>query len=528
MTVDARAVFALDDSFARELVGLHQPWQAEPVADPSLVVLNEELASELGLDVEALRSPAGVSILAGNDAPAGVTTVAQAYAGHQFGGYSPRLGDGRALLLGEIVGDEGSRLDLHLKGSGRTPFARGGDGRAALGPMLREYVIGEAMHALGNPDHPGAGRGVDRRDDPAGGRRARHATCPARCSPGSRRATSGSARSSSPSATGDGELLEKLTDYAIARHAPDAAGADNPALALFDHVVAVQASLVAQWMSIGFIHGVMNTDNTTISGETIDYGPCAFMDAYDPATVFSSIDHGRPLRLRQPAGDHHVESRSVGRGDAAAVRRRHRHGDPVGDRGAADLPRAVPVGLVGDMHAKLGLDAEAPGGDDVIGDLLALMAEQRVDYTTCLRALSSVVCGDAEPSRSMFAEPEAFDAWTVRWLALVGDDRDAIADRMDRVNPIYIPRNHIVEEVLTAASWGDHDALTALLDVVTHPFDQRPGLERFAGPPPTRAPTAPSAAPDPLRFRPRPTPSDEPSDGMRAVRSSQTRSHTQR
>jgi uncharacterized protein YdiU (UPF0061 family) len=474
---------ALDDSFARELVGLHQPWRAEPVADPSLVVLNEELASELGLDVEALRSPAGVSILAGNDAPAGVTTVAQAYAGHQFGGYSPRLGDGRALLLGEIVGDEGSRLDLHLKGSGRTPFARGGDGRAALGPMLREYVIGEAMHALGIPTTRALAvtstgetilREVDGRvTDVPGAVLARVASSHLRVG-----------TFQFASATGDGELLQKLTDYAIARHAPDAAGADNPALALFDHVVAVQASLVAQWMSIGFIHGVMNTDNTTISGETIDYGPCAFMDAYDPATVFSSIDQGgRYAYGNQPA----ITTWNLAR-LAEAMLPLFDDDTDTAIQSATEVLQTFPERFQSAwsaiMHSKLGLDAEAPGGDDVIGDLLALMAEQRVDYTACLRALSSVVCGDAEPSRSMFAEPGAFDAWTVRWLALVGDERDAIADRMDRVNPIYIPRNHIVEEVLTAASWGDHDALTALLDVVTHPFDLRPGLERFARPAP--------------------------------------------
>ena len=474
---------ALDDSFARELVGLHRPWQAEPVADPSLVILNEQLASELGLDVGALRSPAGVSILAGNDAPAGVTTVAQAYAGHQFGGYSPRLGDGRALLLGEIVAADGSRLDLHLKGSGRTPFARGGDGRAALGPMLREYVIGEAMHALGIPTTRALAvastgetilREVDGRvTDVPGAVLARVASSHLRVG-----------TFQFAAATDDRELLEKLTRYAIDRHVPDAAAADDPALALFEHVVAVQASLVAQWMSVGFIHGVMNTDNTTISGETIDYGPCAFMDAYDPATVFSSIDHGgRYAYGNQPA----IITWNLARLAEAML--------PLFDDDTATaiesatavlqtFPERFQSAWSTIMHSKLGLDADAPGGDDVIGGLLGLMAEQRVDYTMCLRSLSSAVRGDTEPTRSLFGEPETFDAWATRWLALVGDDRGAIADRMDRVNPIYIPRNHIVEEVLTAASWGDHDALAELLDVVTQPFDQRPGLERFAQPAP--------------------------------------------
>jgi uncharacterized protein YdiU (UPF0061 family) len=493
MTVDARPVFALDDSFARELAGLHQPWQADPVADPSLVVLNEALASELGLDVEALRSPAGVAILAGNDAPAGVTTVAQAYAGHQFGGYSPRLGDGRALLLGEIIDAGGTRLDLHLKGSGRTPFARGGDGRAALGPMLREYVIGEAMHALGIPTTRALAvvatgetilREVDGRvTDVPGAVLARVAASHLRVG-----------TFQFASATGDRNLLARLTDYAIARHVPDAADADNPAIALFEHVVAGQASLVAQWMAVGFIHGVMNTDNTTISGETIDYGPCAFMDAYDPATVFSSIDHaGRYAYGNQPA----IVTWNLARLAEAMLPLFDDDTDTAIESATAVLqtfPERFQSAWSVAMHAKLGLAADAPGGDrssgnssigdDVIGDLLSLMGEQRVDYTTCLRALSSVVRGDAEPARSLFAEPDPFDAWASRWLALVGKERGAVADRMDRVNPIYIPRNHIVEEVLTAASWGDHDALTELLDVVTHPFDRRPGLERFAQPAP--------------------------------------------
>jgi uncharacterized protein YdiU (UPF0061 family) len=422
-------------------------------------------------------------MLAGNDAPAGVTTVAQAYAGHQFGGYSPRLGDGRALLLGEIVSADGTRLDLHLKGSGRTPFARGGDGRAALGPMLREYVIGEAMHALGIPTTRALAvaatgetilREVDGRvTDVPGAVLARVASSHLRVG-----------TFQFASATGDRELLQRLTDYAIARHAPEAADADDPAIALFEHVVAGQASLVAQWMAVGFIHGVMNTDNTTISGETIDYGPCAFMDAYDPATVFSSIDHGgRYAYGNQPA----IITWNLARLAEAMLPLFDDDTDTAIESATAVLqtfPERFQSAWSAIMHSKLGLDADAPGGDDVIGDLLSLMAEQRVDYTMSLRSLSSVVRGDARPARSLFPDPDPFDAWTTPWLALVGAEREAIAEAMDRVNPIYIPRNHIVEEVLTAASWGDHDALAELVDVVAHPFEQRPGLERYAQPAP--------------------------------------------
>ena len=483
MSVAARPVFALDDAFARELVGLHQPWRAQPVADPSIVVLNEALAGELGLDVDALRSPAGVAILAGNDAPAGVTTVAQAYAGHQFGGYSPRLGDGRALLLGEFVDDDGTRRDLHLKGSGRTPFARGGDGRAAVGPMLREYVIGEAMHALGIPTTRAlavvaTGEAIVREVD------GRHAPVPGAVLA---RVASSHLRVGTfqyASATGDRELLRAVTDHTIARHVPDAADAANRALALFDHVVGVQASLVAKWMAVGFIHGVMNTDNTTISGETIDYGPCAFMDAYDPATVFSSIDHsGRYAYGNQPA----IITWNLARLAEAMLPLFDDDTDTAVEQATEVLqrfPDRFRRAWSVEMHAKLGLDDNAVDGDALIAELLDLMAAQRIDYTSCLRALSTVVRGDVGPVRALFAEPGTFDDWAPRWLASVGNDRADIAEQMDRVNPVYIPRNHVVDEVLTAASWGDQQAFDDLLDAVTHPFEERAGWERYAPPAP--------------------------------------------
>ena len=261
-------------------------WKAETVPAPELLVLNESLAAELGLDPSYLQSADGVRLLVGNSLPADANPVAQAYAGHQFGGYSPRLGDGRALLLGEVTLRDGSVRDLHLKGSGRTPFARGGDGLAAVGPMLREYVVSEGMHALGIPTTRSlavvaTGTPVRRETVLPGAVLARVASSHLRV---------GSFQFAR--AGGDSAPLRRLVDHAIARHHPGAANSDNPALALFEAVVAAQASLVAQWMLVGFIHGVMNTDNMTISGETIDYGPCAFMDSYDPATVYSSIDSG--------------------------------------------------------------------------------------------------------------------------------------------------------------------------------------------------------------------------------------------
>ena len=271
MTV-ATALFRFDDSYAREVPGLSVPWAAAPVPAPELLVLNEELAVELGADPAALREPPGVALLVGQ-VPAGVTTVAQAYAGHQFGVYVPRLGDGRALLLGEVTDIHGHRRDLHLKGSGRTPFARGGDGKAAVGPMLCEYLIGEAMQGLGIPTTRAlavvaTGERVLREGAPPGAVLTRVAASHLRVGTFQYAA-----------ASGDAGRLRALADHAIARHYPEAAGAPNRYLDLLRRVAGAQASLVARWMLAGFVHGVMNTDNTTISGETIDYGPCAFMDA---------------------------------------------------------------------------------------------------------------------------------------------------------------------------------------------------------------------------------------------------------
>jgi uncharacterized protein YdiU (UPF0061 family) len=276
----------LDHLFARDLPELAVEWQGESTPAPSLLVLNEALAADLGLDPDWLRTPDGLGLLTGTVVPPHATPVAQAYAGHQFGGYSPRLGDGRALLLGELTDTAGGTRDLHLKGSGRTPFSRGGDGLAAVGPMLREYVVSEAMHALSIPTTRSlavvaTGRDVHRETIQPGAVLARVASSHLRVGTFQYAA-----------ATGDVDLLRRLADHAIARHHPQAADAEQPYDALFRAVVAAQASQVAQWMLVGFVHGVMNTDNMTISGETIDYGPCAFMEAVDPATVYSSIDTG--------------------------------------------------------------------------------------------------------------------------------------------------------------------------------------------------------------------------------------------
>lgn len=465
----------LDHRFARELPEMAVPWQASAGvgegAEPRLLALDEPLAAELGLDPAWLRGPDGVRLLVGAAVPDGANPVAQAYAGHQFGGFVPRLGDGRALLLGELTGTEGGLRDLHLKGSGRTPFARGGDGLAAVGPMLREYVISRAMHALGIPTTRAlavvaTGRPVRRETMLPGAVLARVAASHLRV---------GSFQYAA--ATGDADLLRRLADHAIARHHPAARDAERPYLALFEAVAAAQAALVARWMLAGFIHGVMNTDNMTISGETIDYGPCAFMDVYDPATVYSSIDHGgRYAYGNQPI----VAEWNLAR--LAESLLPLIDGDPeraveLATDSLGRFRRLYEAAWSDGMHAKLGLSAR-PGDAALVEDLLTLLQTGRADHTSTYRALATAARGDAGPARALLPGPLA-GAWLTRWLALEPD-----ADVMDRVNPIYIPRNHLVEEALAAATGGDLAPLTRLVEVLDDPFTERPGRERYAAPAP--------------------------------------------
>jgi protein adenylyltransferase len=474
VSVASDATVVLDDRFARELPEMAVRWQAEAPPDPQLLVLNEPLAASLGLDPAWLKSPDGLRFLVGSLVPDGATPVAQAYAGHQFGGFVPRLGDGRALLLGEIACPDGTVRDIHLKGSGVTPFARGGDGLAVVGPMLREYVISEAMHALGIPTTRSlavvaTGRRVHRDTLLPGAVLARVASSHVRVGSFQYAATAG-----------DADLVRRLADHAIARHHPSAAETENPYRALFEAVVAAQASLVAQWMLVGFVHGVMNTDNMTISGETIDYGPCAFMEAYDPATVFSSIDSwGRYAYGQQPA----VAAWNLARfaetllplfaddlDDALALAQESLDGFR---RGYVDASMAG-------MRAKLGLrDVDDAVATPLIAELLEQLEQSRVDHTSFYRLLGRAARGDVESARGLFVDLAAFDGWLARWRALAPD-----ADAMDRVDPVYIPRNHLVEEALAAATDGDLDPLTQLLAAATAPYDERPGFDRYAEPAP--------------------------------------------
>ncbi len=473
MTAAAESTVAFDGRFARELSELAVPWQAEEAPRPGLLVLNEKLARELGLDPEYLRSPEGVRLLVGNHVPAGATPVAQAYAGHQFGGYSPLLGDGRALLLGEVTDRNGRLLDIHLKGSGRTPFARAGDGRAVVGPMLREYLVSEAMYALHIPTTRSlavvaTGRQVRRDDMLPGAVLARVASSHLRV---------GSFQYAR--ATENLELLRRLADHAISRHYPHAAGADNPYLELFASVVSAQAELVAHWMLVGFVHGVMNTDNMTVSGETIDYGPCAFMDAFNPAAVYSSIDvSGRYAYANQPV----LAEWNLARLAEAMLPLIHE------DQEKAVAPAVEVLGgfrgqysraWTSGMQAKLGLGGHGGGDEEsasaLVDGAIAILKDGPVDYTLFFRNLGKAARGDLRPVRGMVLDLAAFDSWAERWRAFEPD-----AELMDSVNPAYIPRNHLVEEALAAATGGDLSPLQQLLEAVGDPFTERPGLERYA------------------------------------------------
>ena len=459
----------LQDRFSRDLPEMAVRWQAETPPDPQLLVLNEPLAAELGFDASWLRSADGLRFLVGNELPSGTEPVAQAYAGHQFGNFVPRLGDGRALLLGELCDSNGRVRDLHLKGSGATPFARGGDGLAAVGPMLREYIVSEALYALGIPTTRSlavlsTGRPVYRETPLPGGLLVRVASSHLRV---------GSFQYAA--STGDAALVRRLANHAIARHYPSAADAERPYLALFEAVAGAQATLMASWMLVGFVHGVMNTDNMTISGETIDYGPCAFMEAYDPETVFSSIDSwGRYAYDNQPTmagwnlarfAETLLPLFSADEHEAISLAER-----------SFDVFRAqYEAAWSSGMRAKLGL---SPGVETevvapLIGDLLLLLHANHVDHTSFFRRLSQAAGGDAGTM------PEPLGYWISRWRAL-----DPDPEMMDRINPIYIPRNHLVEQALTAATAGDLGPVQPLLDAVTAPYDERPGLDGYASPAP--------------------------------------------
>lgn len=477
---------AFDNTYARLPERFYSRIHPTPVAEPGLIKLNLQLAEELGLDAEALASPEGVAVLAGNRVAEGSEPLAQAYAGHQFGHFVPQLGDGRANLLGEIIARNGNRYDLQLKGSGRTPFSRNGDGRAAVGPVLREYLVSEAMAALGIPTTRSlaavtTGETVLRETELPGAVLTRVAASHLRVGTFEYFA-----------ARQDWEAIQVLADYAIARHYPEAAQVERRYFAFLDGVISRHAKLVAQWMHVGFIHGVMNTDNTSISGETIDFGPCAFMESYDQATVFSSIDRmGRYAYANQAPIAHWNLTRlaetllplleqEAGAPEAGVELAKESLG-----RFAAQFEAAFVEG----WRRKLGLMTTQPSDIELIEDLLERLTKNQCDFTLTFRLLSEAA-GDKEADdkvRALFFDPRSYDDWAVKWRArLEQESTVAASDRvqsMKRANPLFIPRNHLVEEAIEAAAeQKDFQPFEQLLEIVLHPYEDRPGFERYTLP----------------------------------------------
>lgn len=452
--------------------------------DPRCVAFNRPLAGLLGLDADALERDAAL-LFSGNGLPEDARPIATVYAGHQFGHFSPRLGDGRALLLGEIPCPDGILRDLQFKGSGRTPYSRGADGLAALGPMLREYLVSEAMHALGIPTTRSlavvtTGATVQRERPLPGAILTRVAASHVRV---------GSFEYFG--ARGDVEALQLLLDHVVARHYPEAAGADNVALAVLGVVAERQARLVAQWMQVGFIHGVMNTDNMSIPGETIDYGPCAFMDEFDPRTVFSSIDqNGRYAYANQPV----IAQWNLARLAESLLPLIDADSDKAVEKALAVIEPFIDrfdVHYLAGLRAKIGLVSEEGGDRDLIKALLDLMRDARADHTLTFRDLSDAAEGLAAEAamRVRFAAAAAadMDDWLAAWRSRLSRDPQTPLERasaMRRMNPAYIPRNHRVEAALAAASdAGDFEPFRQLLAIVQRPFDEQPENAVFREPP---------------------------------------------
>jgi uncharacterized protein YdiU (UPF0061 family) len=452
-----------------------------PVANPQLVVFNERLAADLGLEPGVFRGEVA-AVLSGNSLPEDADPIAMAYAGHQFGSFVPRLGDGRAILLGELKGKDGILRDVQLKGAGLTPFSRTADGRAALAPMLREYLISEAMHALRIPTTRSlavvtTGEQVYREGPLPGAVLTRVADSHVRVGTFQYFA-----------ARGDQEALRELLDYVIGRHFPEARAAEVPALAVLQEVSRRQAALVADWMLVGFIHGVMNTDNMAVSGETIDYGPCAFMDHYDPRTVFSSIDqHGRYAYANQPA----IAQWNLARFAEALLPLI----DPEPEKAVRLATEIIEpfmaqfdARILEGMGRKIGLASAAAGDAELIKRLLSAMQHAQADFTLTFRALAAIAPdpAEAQPLHARFAAPADIDGWLRDWQDRLTRDPQSSAERaasMRALNPAFIPRNHRVQAALDAAEGGDHGPFHRLLTILQRPYEDQPDVAEYAQPP---------------------------------------------
>ena len=470
-----------DNSYARLPARFFAAVRPMRSPSPTLIHVNEVLATELGIDPSWLKSEQGFGMISGRTIVDGSEPIALAYAGHQFGNFVPRLGDGRAVLLGEVVDRHGRRHDIQLKGGGHTPFSRGGDGRAALGPVLREYLVSEAMAALNIPTTRAlaavtTGELVMRETTLPGAMLTRVASSHIRVGTFQYFA-----------AQGDVEAIRLLADHVMARHYPVAATAARPYRALLDAVIHAQADLVSRWLLIGFIHGVMNTDNMSVAGETIDYGPCAFMDTYDPGTVFSSIDRaGRYAFGNQPLIAHWNLTR------LAETLLPVLNDDQ--DAAMEEAQEALAsFGTVFDefystgLRRKVGILSDEPDDIELINDIFTRMTVNQVHFTLFFRKLGMAVMGDDEPVRMLFVDPTAFDTWAIRWRSrLSRDGQDAASRRigMDAVNPAFIPRNHLLEAMIdSAVERNDLSYFHRMLTVLSRPFDDQTDALRFALPP---------------------------------------------
>ncbi|APB72478.1 YdiU family protein [Paenibacillus polymyxa] len=451
-----------DNSYSRLPESLFTKLNLTPVRSPKLIILNHPLAASLGLNGMALQRNDGVAELAGNQVPEGATPLAQAYAGHQFGHFN-MLGDGRALLLGEQITPLGERVDIQLKGSGRTPYSRGGDGRAALGPMLREYIISEAMHALGIATTRSlavvsTGESIIRETEQPGAILTRVAGSHLRVG-----------TFQYVSAWGTSQDLRALADYTLERHYPEVANDKNRYLSLLQEVIKRQAELIAKWQLVGFIHGVMNTDNMTLSGETIDYGPCAFMDTYNPETVFSSIDRqGRYAYANQP----HIAAWNLARFAETLLPLLHDNREQavtLAEHAISDFVKMFHHHWLAGMRAKLGIFNEEQEDESLIEELLSIMQKHRADYTNTFRALTLNKLEDTV----LFSTAE-FTQWHEQWQARLGRQQESQASSyqlMRSSNPAIIPRNHRVEEALEAAvEREDYRVMEQLLEVLSNPY----------------------------------------------------------
>ena len=476
----AETPLPFDNSYARMPGRFFARVAPTPVAAPRLIRLNRDLAAELGLDPDLLESPDGVETLAGRRVAQGSEPIATAYAGHQFGNFVPQLGDGRAILLGEVVDRAGVRRDIQLKGAGPTPFSRNGDGRAGLGPVLREYLVSEAMHALGVPTTRAlaavsTGEPVYRETVLPGAVLTRVASSHIRIGTFQFFA-----------ARGDADGVRLLADHVIARHYPDLAGTEHPYRGLLDGVVARQADLVARWLLVGFIHGVMNTDNMSVAGETIDYGPCAFMDAYDPATVFSSIDqlgryaYGNQPRIAQWNLTRLAETLLPLFADD------EKEAIEVAQHSLRTFPGVFEAAYRNGLRRKIGLRMEREGDAELAGQLLDTMADNKVDFTLFFRRLADAASGLGVDSlvRDLFIDPTACDAWFGRWrdrLAIEGGEGAERRDAMRAVNPAFIPRNGRVEAAIEAAiGRSDFAPFDELVTVLARPYEDQPAFARYA------------------------------------------------